>query len=95
MVVFFRGKCIIQLGFAAESTQPGAATPGPICQQAIDSGRGNYLANLVLFPGAVHGARLTFCVGSVYLSFFLACDVNVCHQSYIKFAVIRIVTASP
>lgn len=56
MVVFFRGKCIIQLGFAAESTQPGAATPGPICQQAIDSGRGNYLANLVLFPGRLEFA---------------------------------------
>ena len=31
---------------------PGTASPGPICQQAMQSGTGNYLANLVLFPGA-------------------------------------------
>lgn len=31
---------------------PGTASPGPICQKAMQSGTGNYLANLVLFPGA-------------------------------------------
>ena len=33
----------------------GAASPGPICQKAMQSGTGNYLANLVLFPGGLTG----------------------------------------
>jgi hypothetical protein len=30
---------------------PGQAKIGPICEKAIASGMGNYLPNLVLYPG--------------------------------------------
>lgn len=43
--------CLPQEGVAPAGAAAGAATPGPICQQALKSGTGNYLANLVLFPG--------------------------------------------
>lgn len=51
LVLFHRGRCLMQVGVAPVGQAPGAAAPGPICQQAMKSGTGNYLANLVLFPG--------------------------------------------
>lgn len=50
LVVFYGGRCIAQLGVAPSGVEK-VVGPGPICQQAMQGGRGNYLANLVLFPG--------------------------------------------
>ena len=56
LVLFLDGRRVAHLGCAA----PGAAealggaetfAPGTICERAMLSGEGNYLANLVLFPG--------------------------------------------
>lgn len=52
MVVFCGGKCVAFLGYAAPGQALAAAKAGPICQKAMQSGTGNYLANLILFPGA-------------------------------------------
>lgn len=52
LVAFHKGRCVALLGVVTEGCTPDATTPGPICQQAVESKRGNYLANLVLFPGA-------------------------------------------
>lgn len=52
VVAFYRGKCIMHFGYAAPGHAPGTASPGPICEDAIKSGTGNYLAKLALFPGA-------------------------------------------
>ncbi|MEW5310933.1 MAG: hypothetical protein WDW38_002686 [Sanguina aurantia] len=43
-VVLFKG--VIQPG-----VKPTSALPGDICRKAMTSGQGNYLANLVLYPG--------------------------------------------
>jgi hypothetical protein len=51
MVLFYKGRCLMHVGYAASGPPVGGAAPGPICQQAMKSGTGNYLANLVLFPG--------------------------------------------
>jgi hypothetical protein len=51
LVLFHRGRCIAQLGVAPEEFAAGLAAPGPMCQEAMQSGRGNYMANLALFPG--------------------------------------------
>ncbi|KAL4421741.1 hypothetical protein ABPG77_002357 [Micractinium sp. CCAP 211/92] len=56
LVLFHRGRCLMHLGVAPAGQAPGAAAPGPICQQAMKSGTGNYLANLVLFPGRLEFA---------------------------------------
>lgn len=29
----------------------GQAKPGDVCSKAMESGQGNYLANLILYPG--------------------------------------------
>lgn len=51
VVIFYRGRCLFQVGVAPAGQAVGAASPGAICQQAMNSGTGNYLANLTLFPG--------------------------------------------
>ncbi|PRW61129.1 CGLD23 required for cyt b6 assembly [Chlorella sorokiniana] len=56
MVLFYKGRCLLQEGVAPAGQALGAATPGPICQKAMQSGTGNYLANLVLFPGRLEFA---------------------------------------
>ena len=38
---------------ASSTTSAGLIVPGPICERAMASGGGNYLANLALFPGRV------------------------------------------
>ena len=58
MVLFYKGRCLMHVGYAASGPPVGGAAPGPICQQAMKSGTGNYLANLVLFPGGVAWACL-------------------------------------
>ena len=39
-------------GIAREGHQPGTATLGPLAKAAMSIGAPNYLANLILFPGA-------------------------------------------
>ncbi|CAL8460765.1 g296 [Coccomyxa elongata] len=53
VVAFHKGRCIMHCGMAAPGTVPGSATVGPIGAAAMKSGSGNYLANLILFPGRV------------------------------------------
>jgi hypothetical protein len=59
MVVFYSNKCIWHTGYAnntltsTPTLSSTTAQPGPICKLAMSSGSGNYLANLVLFPGRV------------------------------------------
>ena len=51
-MAFHRGRCVMHAGAAAAGVPPGSAAPGPICERALETGTGNYLANLVLYPGA-------------------------------------------
>lgn len=57
LVVFVDGARVAHLGFAApggaEAEGDRAPRMGPICRKALDTGNGNYLANLALFPGSV------------------------------------------
>ena len=55
LVVFVDGARVAHLGFAAPGGAEGDRAPrmGPICRKALDTGSGNYLANLALFPGSV------------------------------------------
>ena len=46
------GGCALKAGVVSRECARGAAPAlGPIAQRALESGTGNYLANLVLFPG--------------------------------------------
>ena len=60
--VFYRGKRVMQFGVAprrlADPATLAADVPelGPICRRCMESGGGNYLANLILFPGRVEFA---------------------------------------
>ena len=60
--VFYRGKRVMQFGVAPRRLADPAilATDvpelGPICRRCMESGGGNYLANLILFPGRVEFA---------------------------------------
>lgn len=51
MVVFYKKRCVWQTGVAAIGTLPESAQPGPMCLKVMSSNSGNYLANLILFPG--------------------------------------------
>lgn len=51
LVIFRGGRCIAHLGVGAEEAHPGAAVPGKLATAAIASQKGNYLANLTLYPG--------------------------------------------
>ena len=53
-----KGRCIMHCGMAAPGNVPGSATVGPIGTAAMKSGSGNYLANLILFPGITHAQHL-------------------------------------
>lgn len=44
----------IQFGAAAGRAAEGSAQPGELVGKCISSGRGNYLANLTLYPGRTH-----------------------------------------
>ena len=46
-----RGRNIFHAGYIAAGRRPGSATAGELCSAAMQSGTGNYLANLVLYPG--------------------------------------------
>lgn len=46
-----RGRNVFHAGMARPGYQLGTAAAGEVAQKAMDSGKGNYLANLVLYPG--------------------------------------------
>ena len=51
VVVLFKNKCIAHLGVGRPGHDPATAVPGVIATRAMSSGKGNYLANLSLYPG--------------------------------------------
>lgn len=51
LVVFKQGVCIFHRGMANEEADPAKSSLGPICQKAVEDEKGNYLANLGLYPG--------------------------------------------
>ena len=54
--VFYKGKRMLQAGVVparAEPLEPEMSALGTICTRAMESGKGNYLANLALAPGRV------------------------------------------
>jgi len=50
-VAIYAGRNVYHRGAAAADARPGAARAGETCAAAMRSGTGNYLANLVLYPG--------------------------------------------
>lgn len=50
-MVFIKGTCVFHYGMANDKADPAASSTGSICQQAMDKEKGNYLANLGLYPG--------------------------------------------
>ena len=54
LVVFHKGKCAAQLGFAADDSSYGSqATMGPMCMTMIERDKGNYIPNLKVYPGRI------------------------------------------
>lgn len=55
VLVVHKGKRHMQAGITPAKAQLSAEAPplGPICERCMDTGKGNYLANLALFPGRV------------------------------------------
>eukprot|EP00775_Hariotina_reticulata_P011129 gene11129-11283_t len=51
MVLIYQGRNLFHAGMARSGCQLGTASAGEVAQQAMQSGKGNYLANLVLYPG--------------------------------------------
>lgn len=51
VVVLYKNKCLAHFGAGRSGHAPAAALPGAICSRAMSSGKGNYLANLSLYPG--------------------------------------------
>ena len=62
LVITWRGARLLQAGLAPEGEAgragPEAPPQGPLVAEAQRTGQGNYLANLVLFPGRVEFAYL-------------------------------------
>ena len=48
---FPRGRNLFHAGVIAAGQRPGRARAGELCTGAMQSGTGNYLANLILYPG--------------------------------------------
>ncbi len=46
-----RGTNIFHAGYIAAGRRPGGAKAGELCEAAMQSGQGNYLAKLILYPG--------------------------------------------
>ncbi|KAL3161893.1 hypothetical protein ABBQ38_008980 [Trebouxia sp. C0009 RCD-2024] len=53
VVVIYHSSCLMHMGVAKPGHNPPEALLGPICRRAMSSERGNYLANLALYPGRV------------------------------------------
>jgi hypothetical protein len=46
-----RGANIAHFGLSRPGHRPGSAKAGGVAQKAMESEKGNYLANLILYPG--------------------------------------------
>lgn len=46
-----RGRNVFHTGMARAGHRLGTATAGEVAQKAMKTGKGNYLANLILYPG--------------------------------------------
>lgn len=71
----FPQTSLLRLMLAAHPQALVAASPGPICQKAMQSGTGNYLANLVLFPGGLDGwlgGRPSGCITCLWQGWIVA-----------------------
>ena len=55
LVLFYRGACVAQLGFAAfDASKTGShAQMGPMCDQVLEQDKGNYIPNLKVYPGKI------------------------------------------
>ncbi|KAL6756237.1 hypothetical protein V8C86DRAFT_2651327 [Haematococcus lacustris] len=51
LVVLLDGRTIFCAGLLKPGVRPGSAQAGDICTACMKTGQGNYLANLVLYPG--------------------------------------------
>ncbi|KAJ9526942.1 hypothetical protein QJQ45_025343 [Haematococcus lacustris] len=51
LVVLLDGRTIFCAGLLKPGVRPGSAQAGDICSACMKTGQGNYLANLVLYPG--------------------------------------------
>ncbi|PNH03732.1 hypothetical protein TSOC_010182 [Tetrabaena socialis] len=51
LLLIYKGRNLFHFGHILRGLSPGSAAPGDICAQAMRDGRGNYLANLLLYPG--------------------------------------------
>lgn len=51
--IYHRGRTLFHAGMAREGHVLGTATIGDVAQTAMDTGKGNYLANLLLYPGNI------------------------------------------
>lgn len=51
MSIMYSGACVYQAGLIPEDSKPGRAVNGTICRGVMQSGKANFLANLVLYPG--------------------------------------------
>ncbi len=61
------GRTIFYAGYIRPGVRPGSARAGEVCEAATKSQQGNYLANLVLYPGERHTCPIPLlCTGSVY-----------------------------
>lgn len=61
MTIMYAGSCVFQAGLLPEGSKPGRAVNGSICKQVMQSGKANFLANLVLYPGVHFDASLLPC----------------------------------
>eukprot|EP00879_Flechtneria_rotunda_P014711 GHRR01015372.1.p1 GENE.GHRR01015372.1~~GHRR01015372.1.p1 ORF type:complete len:269 (+),score=61.85 GHRR01015372.1:206-1012(+) len=51
LVVMYQGRTVFHAGMARPGHQLGTAVPGEVSVKAMESGQGNYMPNLVLYPG--------------------------------------------
>lgn len=51
LVIFWKKKCIVHLGYMAQGTREGSAVPGELCLESQERNTSRSLANLALFPG--------------------------------------------
>lgn len=61
LVLFWDGAAIAQLGVAAPGLAEGDARPGELVKSAETLQRGNYLANVTLYPGGDSIPRWGLC----------------------------------
>lgn len=53
ITIVYSGDTVFQAGLIPEDSKPGRPVNGTICRGVMKSGKANFLANLVLYPGAL------------------------------------------